>query len=176
MRSIKPLSKKALAVFRVLTEGFAKVGDHRKVRQSEQFMPVSVEAVDTTPQGALIVSVAHYYEQNGDLMADPEVTFVVARDEYVFPISFRQDNLGIDQKHVRWEGAKVYWNLAKQNDLAAFCNQWMENIQHQQYGGRLPAKPKQATVSPDPPSPAQAEIPASSTTVSIPQGGEPHDG
>jgi hypothetical protein len=102
-------------------------------------MPVSVEAVGTTPQGALIVSVAHYYEQNGDLMADPEVTFVVTRAEYVFPISFRQDNLGIDQKYVRWEGAKVYWNLAKQNDLAAFCNQWMENIQYQQYGGRLPA-------------------------------------
>jgi hypothetical protein len=176
MRAIKPLSKKALAVFRVLTEGFTKVGDCRKVRQSEQFMPASVEAVGTTPQGALIISVAHYYEQNGDLMADPEVTFVVTRAEYVFPISFRQDNLGIDHTYVRWEGAKVYWNLAKQNDLAAFCNQWMENIKHQQYGSRLPAKPQQATVSSGPSSPAQAEIPSSSTTVSIPQGGKPHDG
>ena len=39
-------------------------------------MPVSVEVVGTRPQGALIVSIAHYYEQNGDLMADPEATFV----------------------------------------------------------------------------------------------------
>ena len=136
MLTIMPLSDKALAVFRVLTEGFTKVGDHRKVEQSREFMPVSVEAVDTTVQNALIVSVAHYYEQNGDLMADPEVTFVVARNEYVFPISFRQDNLGIDGEYVRWEGEKVYWNLAKQNDLASFCNQWMENIKHQHYGGR----------------------------------------
>jgi hypothetical protein len=136
MRSIEPLSQKALVVFRRLMEGFAKVGDHRKVEQAREFMPVSVEAVDTTPQGALIVSVAHYYEQNGDLMADPEVTFVVARNDHVFPISYRQDGLGIDRTYVRWEGDKVYWDLVKQNDLASFCNQWMQNIQDQQYGGR----------------------------------------
>ena len=140
MRSIEPLSENALAVFRVLTEGFTKVGDHRKVQQSREFMPVSVEAVGTTPQGALIVAVTHYYEQNGDLMADPEVTFVVARNNYVFPISFRQDNLGIDRVYVRWEDGKIYWNLEMQNDLASFCDEWMENIKQQQYGGRLPEK------------------------------------
>ena len=148
MLAIKPLSPKALAVFHVLTEGCTKVGDHRKVQQSPEFMPVSVEAVATTPQGALIISVAHYYEQNGDLMADPEVTFVVARGEHVFPITFRQDNLGVNREYVRWEGGKVYWNLAMQNDLAAFCNQWMENIRDQQYGGQLPAKAESA-VKPD---------------------------
>jgi hypothetical protein len=138
MQCIKPLSAKALAVFRVLTEGLAKVGDHRKVNDSQSFMPVSVEAVGTTPQGALIVSVAHYYEQNGDLMADPEVTFVVTRADYVFPTTFRQDNMGINRVYVRWEGEKVYWNLRMQNDLAVFCNEWMENIKQQQYGGKLP--------------------------------------
>jgi len=107
-------------------------------------MPVCVDAVGTTPQGALIVSVAHYYEQNGDLMADPEVTFVVTRDDYVFPISFRQDSLGIDRQYGRWEGAKVYWNLRMQNDLAGFCNQWMQNIKEQQYEGKLPKQVKSA--------------------------------
>lgn len=87
-----------------------------------------------------LISVAHYYEQNGDLMADPEVTFVVARNNYVFPISFRQDNLGIDRVYVRWEDGKIYWNLEMQNDLASFCDEWMENIKQQQYGGRLPEK------------------------------------
>ena len=164
MRSIKPLSKKALAVFRVLTDGFTKVRDCRKVEQNKSFMPVSVEVVGKTPQGALIVSVAHYYEQNGDLMADPEVTFVVTRDEYVFPISFRQDNLGIDGTYVRWEGNKVYWNLPMQNDLVEFCNQWMENIKHQQCGGGLPIP----ALKPGRPTP--------STTISIPKGDNPHDG
>ena len=140
MQCIKPLSKRALAVFRTLTEGFSKVGDHRKVNQTEAFMPVCVEAVGMTPQGALIVSVAHYYEQNDDLMADPEVTFVLTRPDYVFPITFRQDGLGIDREYVRWEGNWVYWDLHMQNDLAGFCNQWMENIKQQQYGGQLPKK------------------------------------
>ena len=142
MPSIKPLSRRALAVFRVLTEGITKVSDHRKVQRNEHLMPVSVEAVGTTPQGALIVSLAHYHEQNGDLMADPEVTFVVAREEYVFPISFRQDSLGIDRQYVRWKGEKVYWNLPMQNDLATFCNQWLGNIKHQQYSGKLPQEAK----------------------------------
>lgn len=138
MRRIKALSRRAVTVFCVLTEGVAKVGDHRKVDLNDQFMPVCVEAVGTTPQGAIIISLAHYYEQNGDLMADPEVTFVVARDDYVFPISFRQDSLGIDRQYVRWEDGKVFWNLPMQNDLATFCNKWLENIRRQQYGGELP--------------------------------------
>jgi hypothetical protein len=138
VQCIKPLSRKALAVFRVLTSGITKVGDHRKVNESTSFMPVSIEAFGTTPHGTLIVSLAHYYEQNGDLMADPEVTFVVTRDDYVVPITFRQDNLGINRVYVRWEGDKVYWNLRMQNDLAGFCNEWLENIKQQQYGGKLP--------------------------------------
>ncbi len=153
MRSIKPLSQKALAVFRVLTEGLTKVGDHRKVQQSREFMPVSVEVVGTRPQGALIVSIAHYYEQNGDLMADPEVTFVVVRDDYVYPITFRQDNLGINREYVRWEGEREYCNLGMQNDLASFGNQWMENIKQQQYCGRLP-KSARPSHEPGPPSPS----------------------
>lgn len=164
MRSIKPLSKKALAVFRVLAQGFTKVGDYRKVQESRTFMPVSIEAVGTTPEGALIVSIAHYYEQNGDLMADPEVTFVVAQGEYVFPISFRQDNVGIDGVYARWEGGEVYWDLVKQNDLASFCNGWMENIRQQQYGGRLPN-------TPNPGMEARRQSP--STTNSVLQGDEP---
>ena len=138
-KTIKPLGNRALPVFRAITDGIAKVGDHRKIDETDgAFMPVCVEGVGTTPQGGLIVSIAHYYEQNGDLMADPEILFVVARDEYVFPISYRQDGLGINREYVRWEGEKVFWNLKAQNDLATFCNTWMKNIKDQQFDGRLP--------------------------------------
>src|SRR4051812_3886346 len=41
------------------------------------FMPLVVEAAGTGPRGGTLVSVAHYYEQNGDLMADPEVLFEI---------------------------------------------------------------------------------------------------
>jgi hypothetical protein len=135
---IKELSKSALAVFRVLTADIHKVGDHVKIDNTNGgFMPVVVEGVGTTPAGCIIVSVAHYYEQNGDLMADPEVTFCVTRDNYVFPMSHRQDGLGVDREYVRFEDGHVYANLKMQNDLAVFCNQWMRNIKEQQFGGKL---------------------------------------
>jgi hypothetical protein len=141
MRAIQPLSKSAVAVFHAITDGIKQVGDHRKINnngEGSSIMAVCVEAVGTTPQGALIVSIAHYYEQNGDLMADPEITFVVGRDDYVFPVSYKQDGLGIDREYVRWEDGKVFWNLKAQNDLAGFCTTWMRNIKDQQFGGKLP--------------------------------------
>lgn len=141
MRTIQPLSKSALAVFRVLTEGINEVGDHRRIDNAGPdtgIMAAVVEGVDRTPQGALIVSVAHYYEQNGDLMADPEVTFVVVREDYVYPISYKQAGLGIDREYIRWEGERMLGNLPMQNDLARFCTTWMRNIKQQQFGGRLP--------------------------------------
>lgn len=139
MRTIRPLSKPALAVFHALTEGITAVGDHRKYDNGGAgIMPVCVTAVDYTPNGQLIVSIAHYYEQNFDLMADPDVKFVVSREDYVFPISYRQDGLGMTREYVRWEGDRVYWNLRAQNDLASFCTGWMRNIKEQQFGGKLP--------------------------------------
>ena len=144
MKTIQPLSKPAYATFRVLTEGIQKVGDHRRFDNGGNgIMAVVVEAVGTTPQGGLIVSVAHYYEQNGDLMADPEITFIVGIDHEghpigcVFPVSYKQDGWGIDRQYVRWEDGKVFWNLAAQNDLAGFCTTWMRNIKEQQFGGKL---------------------------------------
>ncbi len=122
MKAIRPLSKLALAVFRVLTEGIAGVCDHRKIDNTNgSFMPAVVEGIDTTPEGHLIVSIAHYYEQCGDLMADPEVTFVVAHEDYVYPISYKQAGLGIDRQYVRWEGEKMFVDFRAQNDLARFC-------------------------------------------------------
>ena len=38
-----------------------------------------------------IFSLAHYYEQNGDLVCDPDVTFLVA--DQVHPLTFEQDGV-----------------------------------------------------------------------------------
>jgi hypothetical protein len=135
---IKELSKQALTVFHVLTADIHAVGNHVRF-DNGSFMPVAVECVSTTPTGCLIVSIAHYYEQNGDLMVDPEVTFCVTKnDDYVFPTSYRQDGLGVDRECVWWEKEKVFCNFRMQNDLAGFCATWMRNIKQQQFNGKLP--------------------------------------
>ena len=71
---LKVLDKKAALVLDHLTEGLA-VGDSRKVDRGTGFMPVHVECLQRTALGFLY-SIAHYYEQNGDLVADPDVVFV----------------------------------------------------------------------------------------------------
>jgi hypothetical protein len=75
---MKSLDKTATRIFRQIIEGLAKLGDHRKLDNAPgSYLALSVEIVGTTPQGS-IVALAHYFEQQGDLMADPDMTFLVS--------------------------------------------------------------------------------------------------
>ena len=85
------------------------------------------------PNGYTTLSVAHYGEQNGDPMADPEMTFTIVGGEY-YPISFRNDYVGLYQEVFRYDedGRPEAIDKKLQSDLTAFANQWMKNIQEQQ--------------------------------------------
>jgi hypothetical protein len=82
--------------------------------------------------------VAHYYQQNGDAMRDPDMVFeVFPASERLpvglwLPLSYRQDGMGIDQE-VYGENAAgqktIKPKLAK--DLAKFARQWDRNIAQQ---------------------------------------------
>ena len=126
------LNDKATAIFRKLTEGLRKVGDHRKWDDaSGSFMAACVEIIGRTGLGPL-VSVAHYYEQNGDLMRDPDVVFLIGADQHIYPISFRQDGLGIDQEAAYVEDGVWKVRTKMQAEITRFCNMWMRNIDDQQ--------------------------------------------
>jgi len=130
---MQALNEKAEAIFRKLTEGMVKVGDHRKWdNASGTVMAACVEIIGRTGLGPL-VSVAHYYEQNGDLMRDPDVVFVIGADQHVYPISYRQDGLGIDQEAAVVEDGQWKVRTKMQADLAKFASQWMRNIAEQQF-------------------------------------------
>ncbi len=106
-------------------EGYAKI-------DTSSFVPVSVELVGKIPGYGNVISVAHYGEQNGDLMADPEMTFVIVQGDY-YPISFRNDYLGINQEVFRFkDGKPTHIKSELQSDLTTFANTWMKNIQGQQ--------------------------------------------
>ena len=64
-----------------------------KMIRRRKIAPVVVEKVGNLKGYGEIISIAHYGEQNGDLMADPEMTFTIVVGEY-YPISFRNDYLG----------------------------------------------------------------------------------
>ena len=99
------------------------------------FMAVSVEllqSVDIAGRKVTIYSVAHYYEQNGDLVPDPEMTFAVSDIDtmYIWPMTF---NTSLGQKdgiHYSGNGWKI--NAREQADEAVFAGIWMKNIKFQQ--------------------------------------------
>ncbi len=106
---------------------------YAKIKNSEGYMPVVIELVGDIKGYGKVISIAHFGEQNGDLMADPEMTFTIFNGEY-YPISFRNDYLGINQEVFSFneEGSPIAINTRLQSDLATFSNQWMKNIQEQQ--------------------------------------------
>ena len=72
---MKYLNKQARAVMDKLTEGLN--GGHGRLITVvvNPSWPVHVEQINQTPLGP-VFSVTHYYKQNGDLMRDPDMTFL----------------------------------------------------------------------------------------------------
>lgn len=89
------------------------------------------------PNGAYEVSVAHYTEQNGDAMRDPELTFLVTPSPEGgwtwSPLTFENSFLCAYQvvAEATREGGLQVRDAHQLRDLRDFANQWDTNI-HQQ--------------------------------------------
>jgi hypothetical protein len=129
---MKTLNKKSSQTMNkmvsMLEDGYIKIDN-----TGASFMPVSVEVIFENEKFKQI-SIAHYYEQNGDLMADPEMIIIYSKALDVFFASyFKQDNLGIEEDSIIMEQGEIKGYRAKmQADHAAFANLWLRNIKHQQ--------------------------------------------
>ena len=75
---MKNLNQKATKVFMLLVDGLKEPGDAKKIDNTNgAFMTVHVELIHQNEHGRHY-SIAHYYEQNGDLMRDPDVVFLLS--------------------------------------------------------------------------------------------------
>ena len=97
---MKSLNTRATLIIQKLYEAMSdpkyrqdEDGNYAKIHNNPNLMAVVVEKVGNLAGYGEIISIAHYGEQNGDLMADPEMTFTIVGREY-YPISFRNDYLG----------------------------------------------------------------------------------
>ena len=108
-------------------------GNYAKIQNSLNLMPVVIEKVGHLTGYGEVISIAHYGKQNGDLMADPEMTFTIVDGKY-FPISFRNDYVGLYQEVFSYneDGSTEAVNIKLQSDLTDFANEWMNSIQEQQ--------------------------------------------
>ena len=130
-KNIKPVGIRAKKILDIVTNGLKEPGDGHKINNDETYIPLSVNYVYDA-QDHPVFSLCHYIEQNGDLMTDPEVLFWKIGETY-YPLSFRNNFIPMDNNYVELcdEGG-IRFNAKAQNDLASFCNTWMQNVKHQQ--------------------------------------------
>ena len=135
---MKKLNGSATRIFLRLLQKI-KEQEYIKLRV-EGFMPLSLERlykVETPFGTGNVYSLNHTYEQNGDLMRDPEMCFIVVtgvdeHDTSIYPQLYRQDNLGLYEESVQIENGHVIGYITIwQHGHASFANQWLKNIQSQ---------------------------------------------
>lgn len=72
------------------------------------------------------IAMAHYYELNGDLMADPDMEFTVDNEnKTLMAESYQQDNLQFYER--------VDENPVIANDQNSFAREWLQNIKNARY-------------------------------------------
>jgi hypothetical protein len=132
IRVLLKLSPQATAVMDTLTAGMS-VSDHKKIDNAEgTFMALHVECIGKCNLGP-IFSLAHYYEQHGDLMRDPEMLFIQAEDGGYYPAEIWQDPVNSHGVGVLIEdGNAVSIDETEQADLTVFSEVWLKNIRQQQ--------------------------------------------
>lgn len=106
------------------------------------YMPLSVEEIGIDGEGHRLVSLCHYGEQNGDLMRDPDIVFMVQDAPHgtiAEPVSFRNDYVGLDQEVYRYDesGKRTHLDTKLNVQLREFAQIWFANLNEQGFlGGR----------------------------------------
>ena len=130
---MKAINKTAQKIFDKLVALIPKGETVVKVDTDGTFMAVHVEKLYRSHLGD-VYSVAHYFNQMGDMCCDPDMTFVVGYDGRAYPLSFEmQGGFG-----ARYEASvkltEDSWQIAPrlQAQHAVFAGQWFKNIKSQQ--------------------------------------------
>lgn len=134
--NITPISPKAYEVFKYLAD-LARMdeGHAAKIDNAPGFMPVFVEIIFPISEGEEQISIAHYGEENGDLMRDPEMIFFHDRKEgKAYPMEYRNDYGGTLEVSIKDDlnGRPKMVNRERQKQHASFADLWMKNIKAQQ--------------------------------------------
>ncbi|MBX3349000.1 MAG: hypothetical protein KF747_09670 [Nitrospira sp.] len=100
------------------------------------YLPLSVEEIGTSGDGHRLVSLCQYGEQNGDLMRDCDLVFLVTElsdGVAAEPVSFRNDYLGLSQEVYRYDetGRRTHVVPTLKQDLAKFAESWFANLKDQ---------------------------------------------
>lgn len=81
------------------------------------------------------VSVAHYFEMNGDLVAEPDIVFFIDAQGYWIPVEITQSMTGWSRVvEFSEDGTRIArFQRERQADIATFAEDWAQNIVDQQW-------------------------------------------
>lgn len=101
--------------------------------ESEGYMDFVVEKLYYTDHaGNDVYSISHYGEQNGDLMADPDMMIAVDRENgRIIPHTFRNDYIHTYQEVFKTIDGKLMYSHRLLIDLDEFLYMWLNNIKEQ---------------------------------------------
>jgi hypothetical protein len=111
-----------------------QAGFHIRI-DNEPWMTLVIEDTqERGPNGLPAISVAHYGEQNGDLMRDPEMIFEAEEtgDELnLVPFYWRNDYVGVEQYSAFTEHGRTLQNARLKREHTAFACTWNANLKAQ---------------------------------------------
>ena len=96
---------------------------------NEPFMRLVIEHIGEGPHGLPAISVAHYYEMNGDLCQDPEMCFEIESTQHgtvMHPYMFQMANPPLYQ-----EVSNDAQGIALTEELRQFAATWDRNLRDQ---------------------------------------------
>ena len=118
--------------------GLAAVQSSYLSIENPPFMRLVIEVISPVfPNGTCELSVAHYGQQNGDAMRDPEVTFLVTPKEHGQwqwqPLTFLNDYVGVYQVAAEYDnfGQLRVRDAKLTRELSDFVTEWDRNIKQQ---------------------------------------------
>ena len=113
------------AVMELAPEVLRGETESKSFEAGQSFMPLTVETI-----GENRIAISHYYTQNGDSLADPDMEFVFDHEEKTLNArTFQQDNLNRFDRVVT-DGVV---DEELESELNDFASQWFQNIREQGY-------------------------------------------
>ncbi len=112
---------------------------------NDPYMPLTIEGIGTGPNGHPAISLCHYFEQNGDLMQDPEMMFECVMTPTVkkvrgeiktlvqfelFPYAIQQAPVSVYREvYVCDDQGKVTGiRIGVKRELQSFASMWDRNL------------------------------------------------
>jgi hypothetical protein len=107
-------------------------GGHKHF-ESSGYMDLVIENLGfTDADGYPVYSITHYGEQNGDLMADPDMEIAINHAEgRIIPRTYRNDYMGVYQEVFTTQNGRRLYHPGLLRELDSFLWMWLRNIKAQ---------------------------------------------